>query len=117
MYVFFLKILKNEILIFIKTFMCMILQFVKLKSNLAEDVLLAKAKEREPEFKKIPGLMQKYYVQLKEEGSYGGVYIWDSPDSLQAFKDSDLAKSIPQAYEVLAPPSIDIMNIMFQLRD
>lgn len=95
----------------------MILQFVKLKSNLPEEVLLSKAKEREPEFKKIPGLLQKYYVKIDETGSYGGIYIWDTPESLRAFKDSDLAKSIPQAYEVVEAPNIEIMNIMFQLRN
>lgn len=34
----------------------MILQFVKLKSNLPEEELLSKAKERKPEFDVIPGL-------------------------------------------------------------
>lgn len=95
----------------------MILQFVKLKSSLPEDVLLAKAKEREPEFRKIPGLLQKYYVKIDDSGSYGGIYVWDTVESLKTFKESELAKSIPQAYEVLEAPSIEIMNILFQLRD
>ena len=78
---------------------------------------MAKAKERAPEFRALPGLLQKYYVKLKEEGHYGGIYVWDSPESLIAFKESDLAKSIPQAYEVAEPPIVDIMNILFQLRE
>lgn len=95
----------------------MVLQFVKLKSNLPEEELLTKAKEREPEFKAIPGLLQKYYVKMNEEGNYGGIYVWDSPDSLKTFKESNLAKSIPQAYEVIEAPNIEIMKILFQLRD
>ena len=95
----------------------MVLQFVKLKSNLPEEELLTKAKEREPEFKAIPGLLQKYYVKMNEEGNYGGIYVWDSPDSLKKFKESNLAKSIPQAYEVTEAPNIEIMKILFQLRD
>jgi len=95
----------------------MILQFVKLKSNLPEEELLTKAKERKPEFEAIPGLLQKYYVKMNEEGSYGGIYVWDSTESLKAFKESDLAKSIPQAYEVVEAPNIEIMNILFQLRN
>ena len=94
----------------------MILQFVKLKSALAEELLLAKAKERAPEFEAIPGLLQKYYVKINDQGSYGGVYIWDSKDSLLKFKDSDLAKSIPAAYQVIEAPAIEIMDILFQLR-
>lgn len=95
----------------------MILQFVKLKSNLPEEELLAKANERKPQFEAISGLLQKYYVKMNEEGTYGGVYVWDSEASLKAFKESDLAKSIPQAYEVIEAPTIEIMNILFQLRN
>lgn len=94
----------------------MILQVIKLKSNLQEDELLRRAREREPQFKAIPGLLQKYYVKLDEPGQYGGVYVWDSPESLNAFKDSDLAKSIPEAYEIDGAPNVEIMNILFQLR-
>ncbi|WP_406683400.1 YdhR family protein [Seonamhaeicola sp. MEBiC1930] len=95
----------------------MILQFVKLKSKLPEEDILNKAKERKSEFEAIPGLLQKYYVKMNEEGNYGGLYVWDSKESLMAFKESGLAKSIPQAYEVVEAPNVDIMNIMFQLRN
>ena len=95
----------------------MILQFVKLKSNLPEKELLDRAKERQSQFEAIPGLIQKYYVKLKEEGCYGGIYVWDNKASLMDFKESDLAKSIPKAYEVVEAPTIDVMDIMFQLRN
>ena len=95
----------------------MILQIIKLKSNLPEAELLKRAKEREPRFKAIPGLLQKYYVRLGQAGEYGGVYVWDSPESLQAYRDSDLAKSIPGAYEITEAPNIELMDILFQLRN
>ena len=95
----------------------MILQFVKLKSKLPEEEILNKANERKPEFEAIAGLLQKYYVKLNDEGNYGGIYVWDSQESLMAFKASDLAKSIPKAYEVIETPNIEIMKIMFQLRN
>ena len=95
----------------------MILQFIKLKSRLPEEDLLNKAHERKPEFEAIPGLLQKYYVKINEEGHYGGIYVWDSKESLITFKESDLAKSIPQAYEVVETPNVEIMNILFQLRN
>lgn len=93
----------------------MILQMIKLKSNLPEEDLLNKAREREPQFKAIPGLLQKYYVKINE-GEYGGIYVWDSPESLKSYKESDLAKSIPEAYEITEAPNVEIMDIMFQLR-
>ena len=95
----------------------MILQFIKLKSNLPEDELLKRAKERAPKFQGIPGLLQKYYVKIDDAGAYGGVYVWDSPESLQAFRASDLAKTIPEAYELTEAPNIELMNILFQLRE
>ena len=95
----------------------MILQFVKLKSNLSEEEILNKANERMPEFSAIPGLLQKYYVRINDEGHYGGIYIWDSKESLATFKTSELAKSIPKAYEVVEAPNVDIMQILYQLRN
>lgn len=95
----------------------MFLQIIRLKSKLAEEELLKRAKERESQFQAIPGLLQKYYVRLDEPGSYGGVYVWESPESMQAFRASDLAKSIPGAYEITEPPAIEMMDIMFKLRD
>ena len=95
----------------------MIVQVIRLKSNLPEEELLKRAKEREPQFKAIPGLIQKYYVKMGEPGQYGGIYIWDSPESLQEYRASDLAASIPEAYEITEAPNIELMNVLFQLRD
>jgi heme-degrading monooxygenase HmoA len=95
----------------------MIIQIVKLNSGLAEEELIETAKEREPKFKAIPGLIQKYYVKLKQPGHYGGVYVWDSKESLQAYKESELSASIPQAYKLLEKPDVEIMEVLFQLRD
>lgn len=95
----------------------MILQVIKLKSNLPEEELLKRAQERAPQFKAIPGLIQKYYVKMGEAGQYGGIYVWDSPESLQEFRASDLAASIPEAYEITEAPNIELMNVLFQLRE
>ena len=95
----------------------MIVQVIRLKSNLPEEELLKRAKEREPQFKAIPGLIQKYYVKMGEPGQYGGIYIWDSPESLQEYRASDLAASIPEAYEITEAPNIELMNVLFQLRE
>jgi heme-degrading monooxygenase HmoA len=95
----------------------MILQIIKLKSNLPEEELINRAKKREPQFKATPGLVQKYYVKTGQPGEYGGIYVWDSPESLQSFRETDLAKNIPKAYEITEAPNIEIMDILFQLRE
>lgn len=94
-----------------------IMQMVRIKSALSEDELLKIAKEREPQFKAISGILQKYYVKLDGQNEYGGVYIWDSMESLKEFRESELAKTIGAAYQAIEPPSVEVVNIMFELRD
>lgn len=94
----------------------MILQIIKLRSSLPEEELLNRAQQRAPQFKAIKGLLQKYYVKLDEANTYGGVYVWDTLGSLESFRSSDLAKSIPEANEIIEPPKVESMNILFKLR-
>ena len=95
----------------------MIVQIVKFKTKLPEDEALAIARERAPEFRAMPGLLQKYYVRLAGPGEFAGVYLWDSMESLAAYRESDLAKSIPEAYQIVGQPSIDVGEVVFPLRD
>ena len=94
-----------------------IMQIVRAKTELSEEEFLKIAKEREPQFEAIPGLIQKYYIKTKEPGEYGGVYIWDSMESLNKYKESDLAATIGKAYKTLEPPSVEIVDILFELRE
>jgi len=94
-----------------------VMQIVKIKTNLSEAEFIAAAKKREPQFEAIPGIVQKYYLKLGGSGEYGGVYIWDSEASIKAFKETTLAKTIGEAYGVIEPPSVEIVEILFQLRD
>ena len=93
-----------------------IIQIIKLKTSLEEDEVLKIAKERAPQFKAIPGLMQKYYVRASPPHHFAGVYIWDSMESLQSFRESELAASIPQAYKLLEAPEIELLDVKFELR-
>ena len=90
---------------------------VRIKTSLSHEELMSIAQERAHEFRKVSGLIQKYYIQLPGEGAYGGVYIFDSKDSFMNYKESDLAKSIAEAYQLIEAPNIELMNILFPLRD
>lgn len=93
------------------------MQIVRIKSELTEEQLLKIAREREPQFKSIPGLIQKYYVKFDAPGEFGGVYIWDSRELLDTYIKSDLAKTIAKAYKAIEPPSIEFVDILFHLRE
>lgn len=95
----------------------MILQIVKLRTELTEEELLEIAHERAPEFRALPGLVQKYYVRREGPGEFAGIYLWDSRKSLDDFRESDLAKTIPEAYRVTEPPVIEVGEVLFPLRE
>jgi len=95
----------------------MIIQIVKFETTLTEDEVVAVANERIEKFRALPGLIQKYYVRLAGPNHYGGVYIWESREAMAAYRQSDLASSIPAAYQVKGAPTIEILEAMFPLRD
>lgn len=94
----------------------MIMQIVRFQSSLPFEEVQKTAEARSAEFQNVPGLIQKYYFRAEEPGHYGGVYIWDSRQSLAAYRDSELAATIPQAYKVLGPPQVEVVEIAFTLR-
>jgi len=93
-----------------------IIQIIKLKSELDEKEILKIARNREPQFQAIPGLIQKYYVRAELPYHFAGIYIWDSMESLKTYRESELAASIPKAYKLIEPPDFEILDVMFQLR-
>jgi heme-degrading monooxygenase HmoA len=93
-----------------------IIQVVKFESALSEADVLRTANERADQFRALPGLIQKYYVKLDRPNHYGGVYLWDSIESLTAYRESDLAASIPKAYEIVGKPSMEILTTVLELR-
>jgi len=69
----------------------MTIQIIKFESALSEDEVLEIAQDRIENFRALPGLLQKYYVKFEKPNHYGGVYIWDSQESMKSFSESALA--------------------------
>jgi heme-degrading monooxygenase HmoA len=95
----------------------MIIQFVKFPSGLSEEEVRRTMEERAPEFRALPGLVQKYYGRERESGEFCGIYVWDSEQSLAEFRASELARTIPDAYRVVRQPRIEIFDVLFSLRE
>jgi len=73
--------------------------FVRIKSGLDPEELERRALERRPRFKEVPGLIQKIYARDESSGDVCGIYFFESKEALAAFRDTELAKTIPTAYE------------------
>ena len=53
----------------------MVIQFVKLRSGLPDVDVRRLMEERSPQFRQVPGLVQKYFCRESATGEYAGVYL------------------------------------------
>jgi hypothetical protein len=93
-----------------------ILLIVRFKSSLPPEELVRRYKERLPEFQALPGLIQKYYLHDPSTDEWGGLYLWDSQESLDEYLASDLRRSIPETYQVVGAPRVETVNVIESLR-
>ena len=87
-----------------------------LKSRLPKEELERRYRERMPAFREVPGLLQKYYAYDEAEQAWAGIYLFESEEALGGYIESDLRKSIAEAYELVEPPSIERYPIVDVLR-
>jgi hypothetical protein len=72
--------------------------------------------ERANRYRALPGLIDKYYLRFDATGEHGAVYLWRSPEALAEFRESELARSIPDAYQVVGTPEVITATVVMQLR-
>jgi hypothetical protein len=78
----------------------MFVHFVRFTTPLPEQEVRRIMEDRAPRFRsEVPGLVQKYYGYEHESGAFCGCYVFDSEESREAFVGSELARTIPAAYE------------------
>lgn len=73
--------------------------FVRIKSGLDPKELDRRLVERRPRFRDVPGLVQKIYGRDESTGDVCGIYFFEDQSALSAFRDTELAQTIPTAYE------------------
>lgn len=85
--------------------------FVRVTSDLDPDELERRALERSPRFREVPGLVQKIYARDKQTGDVCGIYFFESEEALAAYRETELAKTIPSAYEAIEvrPEAYELM--------
>jgi len=90
---------------------------VRFRSSLPFDEVMRVAEQRAPEFRALEGLLQKYYLEDAESGEIAGLYLWDSPESLAAYRGSELRASIAAKYQVEGGLRVEEFRVAMPLRD
>ncbi len=89
--------------------------FVRVSSDLDPEELERRLLERRPRFLEVPGLVQKIYGQDPSTGAFCGIYFFESENALEAFRESELAQTIPTAYEA-TDLRREVYEVMYPLR-
>ena len=84
--------------------------FVRLKSELDAKELERRLVERRPRFHDVPGLVQKIYARDETTGDVCGIYFFEDQAALTAFRETELAQTIPNAYE-----AVDIRREVYEV--
>ena len=56
-------------------------------------------------------------VEVNEPDTYAGIMIWESAEALAAFRETELSKTVTQAYAVDGAPEVEIGSIEIFLHD
>jgi hypothetical protein len=89
--------------------------FVRVKSQLDARELDRRLIERRPRFLEVPGLVQKIYGRDEASGDVCGIYFFENQAALDAFRQSELAKTIPTAYEA-RDVRREVYGVLYPLR-
>lgn len=81
------------------------------KNGLSMEEIMKTSENRAEQYRKVQGLLQKFYVTDPSSGHVGGVFVFDSKENLKAFRDSELAKSTGAAYKFIEPPNVRALEI------
>jgi heme-degrading monooxygenase HmoA len=89
----------------------MLVSLVRFKSSLSDDEVQAKFEERADLYRSVPGLAEKIYIRFRDSGEFGAVYVWDSEKELTDFRETELARTIPNAYRVEEGPLVELADV------
>lgn len=56
-------------------------------------------------------------MHYPESDEYGGVYVWESTQALQRWRETNLAETLAETYRVTDGPHAEIADVMLALRD
>lgn len=90
---------------------------VKFKSRLSQEEIENVIDSRAGEFRALKGLQQKYYLREPATQEYAGLYLWESREDFEAYRDSELRATIAEAYQTEGAPRIEVYDVLRPLRE
>ena len=87
--------------------------FVRIHSDVDLEELDRRLLERRPRFLEVPGLVQKIYGR-DDAGVTCGIYFFESREALEAYRQTELARTIPTAYEA-TDARIETYEVLYPL--
>lgn len=94
----------------------LIVQIVRYKSGLSDEQVLEQYQARSSQNLAVKGLIQKYYLRFQMTGEYGAIYLWESEEALKEFRESELARSIPEALQIQGMSDVATAEVVLVLR-
>jgi hypothetical protein len=88
-----------------------IISLVRFTSDLTDDEVQATFEDRADRYRTVPGLVEKIYVRFRDSGEFGAVYLWESEQALLDFRETELARTIPSAYQVVGEPYVELADV------
>ena len=88
--------------------------YVRIESHLDSKELERQLLERRPQFRDVAGLIQKIYGRDESTGELCGIYFFEDQAALAAFRETELARTIPSAYEA-AEVRPEIYEVLYPL--
>lgn len=93
----------------------MIVQIVRYGTGLTREEVAERFESRADGYREVAGLLQKYYVRYDATDEYGGIYVWDSQESLDAWRAGGLAGTLAETYQVVGEPTRELAEVMLVL--
>jgi heme-degrading monooxygenase HmoA len=89
----------------------MIVSLARFRSALSDDDVQATFEARADGYRRMPGLVEKLYLRLRDSDEFAAVYVWETEDDLERFRESELGRTIAEAYRVDGPVSVELADV------
>ena len=80
-------------------------------TNAQFSVSLTIAKSRENYFKKVHGLIRKFWTRDEKTGIYHGIFEFESKQHLEDYLKTDFANSVSNVYKTKEPVKLQVLKV------